>query len=266
MKLREMATAWLEANCPGIDVRQDFQQNFDRALQRNATCSFVLGSRLTRGRKPYLIYCFGGEFFAFALTPRQVARLGVQDNEMRCAEGPSHEVREPTVEPFVLIEQVKVDDADSLSRLQPITGTLQYRAKQVQLAPVAIKVDCEPPGRGRLSLYHHLSCLVPMEGNVKFSLLQLGDFLDAGGNQFASVLPLFFQIWTAPPPLPAPQGSQHSVASEMNLAWPAIPPAIAPTIPVGSPYPPASNAGASPSQTFDSRPISDIRAVLVEIS
>jgi hypothetical protein len=267
MKLREMATAWFEANCPNLEVQEDFQRHFDRAMQRDANCSFLVGRNLTKGRKPNLVYCFGSEFFAFELTPRQVARLGMKDNVMACAGGPPREVHEPTVEPFVSLKHIAVDNAESLSRLLPITGTLQYRAKRVLLDPVAIKVDCEPPGRGRVSMYHHLPCLAPREGTLKVSMHQIGDLYDASGKPFAGVVPLFFQIWTAPQqsPHPALQAFQQNVATGRTLHRPAVPATIAPVMPASSPYPPAYDPGPlAQSQPRQSVPISDIRAVLVE--
>lgn len=70
MLLRDLASAWVHSNCPLPDLQANFLDHFDRAADRGVTCSFTLGRELTRSGTSYLIYCYGGELFAFEFTPR----------------------------------------------------------------------------------------------------------------------------------------------------------------------------------------------------
>ena len=125
MALRELATAWVRANCPLPDVQENFLHQLDHAAQRGANCSFMIGRELTRNGKPILVYCFRDEVFAFVLTPIQSARLNVTDNMLVCAESPRVNEPVPMVAPVVWLEDVEVDNAAALDRSQPITGTLR---------------------------------------------------------------------------------------------------------------------------------------------
>ena len=71
MIVRELAAAWLQANCPRRDMQENFLQHLDQSLQGRLNCSFIIGRDLTVAGKPFLVECFGGEFFAFELTPAQ---------------------------------------------------------------------------------------------------------------------------------------------------------------------------------------------------
>ena len=250
MILHEMATAWAQANCVSVDVQNDLLRQLDRAVQRNVSCSFTIGDSLTKSRKPYLISCFSGEFFVFELTRSQVARLGMKDNELDCSPSARRETHGMFAEPHVWLQEVNVDRAAALNGEVPITGSLSYRAEQSILQPLEIRVVCEPLGRDSVTLLHRLSQLAPREGTVKFTLRKIADLLARGGKAYTGVVPLFFQIWTAN------QRAGH------RLPGPAL---DMPT--PGSPEAPPSSISLPPSNppAVPEKPISDIRAVLVDV-
>lgn len=282
MNLRGLVMAWVRKHCPGSDVQEDICQHLERALQRDATCSFTIGRDLTRSEMPFLVCCFSGEFFAFELTMEQAGRLQVRDNMLVCSEGPPQQDRLLSYEPAVWLENIAIDNAKSLDRSRPITGTLRYRTDRVLLDPSAIRVVCEPPGRGRICLFHYLFQLTPPEGAVMFSLPPLGDLLGQDGTAFKGALPLFFQIWTTaehdslstayfapsvvsgPPKSPWLQPASHT---DWQPMVPMSPWAIQPTTPASSCYPPPYDPWPHTAPpTGQEIPVSDIRAVLGEIS
>lgn len=261
MILREMATLWAGANIPCADVQATFIQRLEKAIQRRVTCSFIIGRKLTKSNKPFLVYGFRGELFVFELSPEQATRLGLKEDRMRCADS----VRPAAwnaIEPSVRLENIKVESSTELSREARITGSLSYRSEQFQSEPLALHVVCDPPGRGCRTLYHHLSLLMQPEGDLKFAVEKLGDLADKQGEKFVGIVPLFFQIWTAAElqgpqpaslefPRPTPVHTQ-STGFEARNRLPA-------SVRVALPEPP------QPQPLKLDRPVSDIRAVLVDV-
>ena len=281
MILRDLAAAWVRANCPWSDVQSNFLKSLDAAIESRVNCSFIIGHGVVGSGKPYWVWCFCGEFFAFELTPQQAARLRVPDQGFVCATGKRQYDQEQRPAPTVWIEHVEVNQAAVLDRSLPITGTLRYRTDQFLLDPLAIRVVFEPPGRRGHINFHHLHFLRPPEGTLQFSVTPFGNLLDDNGTPFTGILPLFFQIWTAGVPprpgfgpspfpqvvgMPAPQPNQpfHPLGWQPVAALPPFMPG--PVQPAASPYPPPYDPfGQANPPAQQERPISDIRAVLVEI-
>ncbi len=261
--LRDMVTTWARANCPTVEVQEYLLRQLDQAMQRNVSCSFTIGQSLIKTERPFMVRCFRGEFYAFELTLSQVARLGLKDDELAYSEGVSPEPLVSNAEPIVCLLDVAVDQATPLSREAPITGTLRYQAKQVLLQPLAIRVVCEPSSRNSKTLRHHLFHLAPREGVVKFVLQPLGNLINREGKPFVGIVPLFFQIWTEAelpgPVLPEPfKGTAFGKTANQR-------PRTQPGMPTHH-YPPLSIDHDPQSAAQVLRPVSDIRAVLVDVS
>lgn len=261
MILHEMATIWALANCSSAKVQTNFVEQLIQATLRQVNCSFAVGRKLTKSKKPYLVYCFSGELFVFELSPDQATRLGMDANGLVYGENALSELPIAKAEPTVLLREVKVDEAMKLDRNSPITGTLQYEAKQVSLQPVCIRAKYEPPGRNSVTKYHHLFHLAPREGTIRFSLAPIGDLPDRSDKPFAGLLPVFFRIWTdnqaqklqIPEPMPGKLGRAYRASPRTLQAPPQmLPPGI---------HNPQSNSPPLPDA-----PISDIRAVLVDVT
>ncbi len=281
MIVRELAAAWLHANCPRADLQKTFLQYLDKTLQHRLNCSFIIGRDLTVAGKPFLVECFRGEFFAFELTPAQADRLKVSAKTVVCCKSLFQHDHGPKAAPTVWLEHVGVNHADALDRSAPITGTVRYRTTQFPFDPIAIQVVCEPPDRPHKILFHHLFRLPGPEGTVQFSLDALGDLPDPSGTPFEGIVPLFFQIWmTKQPETPSPIQSALSAMHGVTRSHPPqspLPPGrpplgqLQPTLPksfapAASPFPPPFNPFQQvAAQATEERPISDIRAVLVEI-
>lgn len=290
MILRELAAAWVGANCPSIAVQKRFLHQLDDALGRSVGCSFVIGRNLTRSGAPYLVHCFCGELFAFQLTPQQAAGLNVADSQLVSARGLTAHVHEPRPGSLMTLEQVAIDGAEALDRSKPITGTLKYRTEQWWALPLALVVVCEPPGRTNVVLYHHLEQLAQGEGEVRFQLPSITQLRNRQGSPFSGVLPLFFQIcivgepektsqtslsgpgtWPAhgtpltKPIVPPPQLVKQKLGEQFTPPVPIptlMTPAtmVAPLFPI--PWHPEPDSGPNPNRI---RAISDIHAVLVEV-
>ncbi|HEV3006373.1 MAG TPA: hypothetical protein VGX78_18020 [Pirellulales bacterium] len=278
--MRGLASAWLRANCPSLDVQERFLEQFDQAVGRNMSCAFTVGRDLTNSGKAFLVHCFSGELFAFELTAQQAGRLKVENTMLVCSQSWSGRGGEPKAEPVVWLEEVAVDNRGALDRLSPITGTLRYRATQPWLDPLVIRGVCLPTGRGSITFFHHLVALVPLEGTVKFSMGPLGALEDQEGTSFGGAAPLFFQIWTkverdrhSIPVSPAahlpgarkPRQPRPGLPSSPQMSpipsWEMEPLNFDPG-PLADPFDPARQAASAAHQE---RPISDIRAVLADI-
>ena len=254
------------------------------AIQSGVNCSFMIGRNLMKSGKPFLVSCFGDEFFAFELSPRQATRLGIVPNTLVSARGLQKNSLVPRPAPTIWLEQIEVNQAAAIDRGLPISGTLRYRTDQFTLDPLALRIFVEPPGRTNRTDYFHLIGLRPPEGTLQFSVAPLGDLLDRSEMPFASIFPLFFQIWTTVDPLatgidsfpilPA-AGKPFSQPKQPVIpqAWQPVSPfqslLRAPMQPATSTYPPPydpiGQAITTP-QAQHEKPISDIRAVLVEIA
>jgi hypothetical protein len=288
MIVRELAVAWVEANCPSTDVKSDFLRRLDDALGRSVGCSFVIGRNLTKSCVPYLVHCFCGELFAFQLTPQQAAGLNIGDSQLVSARGLTAHSHEPRPGSLVTLEQVTIDGAESLERSQRIRGTLKYRTDQWWAMPLAIVAVCEPPGRTNTVLFHHLDQLTQGQGEVHFQLPPMHELRNQQGSHFTGVLPIFFQMCivgepekTVPSalgfsdpahrsPQLAPFGAPPQVVQQ-KLGEPFVPTSPLPTLMTpetmvapsfSDPCSPAANSSPNPSRL---RVISDIQAVLVEI-
>jgi hypothetical protein len=289
MILRELATAWVRANCPNADLQRDVLQWLDEAIGQGVGCSFMIGRNLTKSGTPYLVHCFCGELFAFPLTLQQASGLNLGDSKLVSARGLTAHAHEPRPSALVTLEQVAIDGAEALDRSQPIKGTLKYRTNQLWSLPLALVAVCEPPGRMNVLLYYHLNHLAQGEGEMRFQLPVMDKLRNREGGPFTGVLPLFFQInivgepekgaKTAPgtpaqahrsPPI-SHAGAPPPVVRQ-KIGEPFIPTSPPPTLMTPATMVPPSFP-APWSQEAESRPnpnrlraISDIHAVLVEIA
>lgn len=294
MILRDLATTWVRANCPRVEVQDDFLKWLDNALQRGVGCSFVVGRELTRSGHPFLVYCFCGELFAFQLTRQQAARLNPRENTLLSVRGLNEQSHGPHPEAPVRLEKVVVDNAQALDRSARVTGAVTYRTERHWFVPLAVQAVCEPPGRTNMVFYHHLLGLPQGEGEFRFSLSPLGDLRDRKGKPFIGALPLFFQVVLAGepekeppqspsrkpwelhqhghrPPTPQPAPSKKNVLGEPFVTPSPIPVVV--TADTLKPFPPMPampsihaphlTPAAPDPQRF--RAVSDIRAVLVEV-
>jgi hypothetical protein len=262
MILREMATLWVRANIPYADVQAIFVQHLENSIRRQVTCSFTIGHKLTKSNRPFLVYGFRGELFVFELSPEQAHRLGIKETEIRCADSIRPATWNQAIEPMVRLDNIRVEGSTSLDRESRITGSLSYRSERSFLEPLALRVVCDPPGRGCTTFYHHLSLLKQPEGDMKFATDKLGDLTNKQGEKFVGIVPLFFQIWTAAE-LQNPQPA--------SLAFPKPTPVhVQPAgfeprnrLPSSARVAVSEPSSAQPPKL--DRPISDIRAVLVDV-
>lgn len=268
MGLRELAAAWVRANCPNPAVHKDFLHHLDRAVAHGVGCTFLVGRELTKRAKPMLVACHCGELFAFDLTIPQAEQVRVKNDMLVCSLGATQQNHSPKPEPLICLEAVEVDRAERLDPNEPITGTLQYRTIRPLLGPLAIHVTCEPPGRASITLYAYPPALHLPVGAVRIAFSKLGDMCDREGVRFAGAVPLFFRIFTAEEPVMpivparvAPTAPRHASPVPASGI-----PSIKPVSPASSAFPPPYDPRPpfAPASA-EVRPISDIRAVLVEV-
>lgn len=281
MSLREIVAAWARANCPREDVQASLLGSLDHSMPKQRMCTFTIGKLLTRSGKPFMVSCFGGELFAFELTDDQVKRLEVEDAMLVHSEALHAQSHRSAANPVITIEQVVVDAAQEVDRAKPITGTLRYRSKQILSRPLVVRVALERPGRGSVTLFHYLYDLYPAQGEIRFQLRALDESYHPDPKQRSprQATPLFFQIWTtsqlgpasgAPPPGRAPVPGTWPGAPSGPRSTPPhwmLPPLPPPVQPRSTPFPPAyASSPLAALPDANESPLSDIRAVLVEIN
>jgi hypothetical protein len=260
-------------------VQADILRRVDQAFEQRVGCSFAVGHELTRTAKPYLACCYCGEFFVFELSPSQVACMDLQPKMIVCVHTFSEQDHGVKPAPVVYLEEVQVDHADALDAIAPITGTIRYRTDEFFTEPLVIKAVCDVPGVASMELYHHLFSLIPPEGTIRFTLAAIGEVPFPSKEPIAGVLPLYFQICTpgdktnppSPPPTPFTHPKSKPAKPTHAPTWkPAGMPGwsgIKPVAPATSLYPPTYDPGPQvPASPSPERPLSDIRAVLVEIA
>lgn len=201
----------------------------------------------------------------------------MNDNMLVCWPGATRQDHGSKPEPLVSIEEVDVDHASSIDRSAAITGMLRYRTNRLLLELLAIHVTCEPPGRASLTLYSYPPALHPPAGAVRFAFSALGEMPDRYGIPFTGAVPLFFRVFTAEAPaMPsisphvAPKMGETSAAQLLARPHHSTPPSglpsIKPAMPAPSLFPPTYDPGVlSPPGATEVKPVSDIRAVLVDI-
>lgn len=291
MSLREIAKAWVKANCVSTDVQNEFLKRLDDALHRSVGCSFIVGQELTKSKQPYLVYGYCGEFFAFQLTPIQATRMKVQGRSLVASLGRKPQNHESHPEPLVQLMDVKIDSAEHLDRSTRISGSLSISSGQLWAMPLAVQAVCSSPGSNSVILYHHFDQLPRGEDVLRFSLPPLTDLKDSAGRPFAGLLAMFIQIGIVGEPetnsklnsnglpkaptygQPAPVHPNMSTPGAMvqqRLGEHFVPPSPVPSLmtPDTMNFPPRSNAVPlpplmEPSHRF--RAISDVAGVLGQL-
>ncbi len=122
----DLAAVWAEANCPDRRMRRDFNNAVTQAVEANGNVSLAIGWKLTKTGKPYLVYIFAGNFFAFALTPWQAANLKIAPGGMIRTDL-SHSLpalRE--LDHAFSINSLEIDNARQVDVSAPLTGRLCY--------------------------------------------------------------------------------------------------------------------------------------------
>lgn len=240
MSLSNLATTWIQANCPRSDVQEQMLCRLQEAMQRGVGCTFLLGRQLVKSGKPFMVTCFCGELFAFQLTPQQASKMNVADDMLVSSPGLSPHFHAPRPEVSVRLTQVEIEGADALDRSAPITGTLTCEADRWWLTPVAIQAVCEPAGRTSVVLYHHLYDLHAGVHTIRFALSAPHNLCDRRGEPFVGVAPLFFQICLVGEP------AELNFAPELSPPMPSFPVTPAPRPKLGEPY-----VSSAPKAFFD---------------
>lgn len=252
----DMAKIWVEASCPIPKVRVDLLRHLKEALDRGVGCSFLLGSDLTLGGKPTMVYCFCGELFTFELTADQAQNLRLEPGLLVASRGLSQQDHESRPEPLVRLNRVDVVNGHALDRRAPIEAVLTYQTDRWWQPPLIVRVTCEPAGCTRKVLYHHLHSLLPGEKTIPVSLSGLDGLQDRHGQPLTGILPLFFEVCQAEAPEKEPETGPLSLTPPQPQAgFPAM----------GSLPGPFGLPLGQPSQPPEYESISDIRAVVVEI-
>ena len=153
--IEKLAVAWADATCINSKMRQDFMREVTLAVESNIDLSLAIGWKLTKSRKPYLVYLFAKHFFVFELTGQQAKNIGVEPGGMRGTKL-TLAISAPTAADFpFVINQLEIDNCRKLDGSARITGRLHYELTNQFIEPVAIvlEVSLKPGTIKRLFTY-----------------------------------------------------------------------------------------------------------------
>jgi hypothetical protein len=122
-------------------MRRDFVREITQANESNIDLSLAIGWKLTKSRKPYLVYLFAKHFFVFALTGQQAKNLKVDPGGMRGVKLTLSIPTPPATNFPCVINQLEIDNCRKLDGSARITGRLRYELTRPFIEPVAIVLE-----------------------------------------------------------------------------------------------------------------------------
>jgi hypothetical protein len=196
--LRDLAAAWLRKNCPNPKLQRDFMRQLDEAEQQRMNCSFVIGSGLVRNRKPYLVHCFGGEFFAFALRPHQARNLREAPGLMHYMPGSPRVDPDPGFPARVALDRLHLDHASHLCNADRITGRCRYwmEGNWLQAYCACLRYDM-PDSATVASWFYPTEPLCP-EGTIEFNVDPVWNPDQPGVPSWSGTTVAFLRLFTMP--------------------------------------------------------------------
>lgn len=125
--LRKKALDWLKAN--NVEKRDNSQivtkleKPIDEFVKGRHNFTIILGPRLTKDNKPYMVCGWAGDFFPFALTDAQARAIGLKPLGLRA--NANRRYGKPAGAPAARLSDLKVPGANSLDGGHPIKGTVK---------------------------------------------------------------------------------------------------------------------------------------------
>ncbi len=196
--LRNLITTWAAANVPNPVVRRDLIRSADAAEAKQLDCYFLIGAKLTRKRRAYLMHCYAKELFVFQLTSSQAKNLGVRPAAMSCTEGnPSQSVNPETADALSL-DGLRLTDGVVVPAAAPIAGTCHYSATSQIAAPYALGLECALHGRARVMSWAYPAGRLEPEGTLSFAFASFGRL--GQEESWHGTTALFFRVFSLPNP------------------------------------------------------------------
>ena len=215
--LRERAIGWVKANCATAPLIANFTRQLDGAIAAGVNCSFVIGSKLTRVREPYMVYWFAGELFVFQLTRRQAMAMQVNGERMRFVRD-----ERPLDEPPAGRKVVSLDRFDPMpERLtqatQPITGGLRYELTGEAPAGYFAKLNFTLPGLATIASFDYPPMALAARGALEVTFPPPESWTQFGMPE--RVMPVFVRLFEMPHPTAVNSGRpiSNAVAALMQF-------------------------------------------------
>lgn len=128
---------WASRTCLESHPVKNMLECAEAARSQNCDCHFLLGSRLTKTNRAYLVYLLGCEFFAFCLTDEQTQAEGADCQRLWTSiDGPR--LIPPSRFPLHL-HRVEIEQEQKLNLRESITGHCLVRSEAQAVANVCLR-------------------------------------------------------------------------------------------------------------------------------
>ena len=153
--VHDLVVAWAEANLAIPAARQDFIRQSAQSLQRDEDCYFGIGPGITKKQKPYLVYLFARNLFAFTLTKQQANNLEAVDNKMFRTTRLKAGGLPLTIPMPIEISRLEIDGSSRLSGKATVTGRVHYEVAHTLMEPPVATLDFDLKGYCSPTAYFH---------------------------------------------------------------------------------------------------------------
>lgn len=204
--IEKLAVAWADATCINSKMRQDFMREVTLAVESKIDLSLAIGWKLTKSRKPYVVYLFAKHFFVFELTGQQAKNIGVEPGGMRGTKL-TLAIPAPTAADFpFVINQLEIDNCRKLDGSARITGRLHYELTNQFIEPVAIvlEVSLKPGTIKRLFTYPSHPFL-SKSGAIELGFSPIRGANDPATSTWHGATGAFCRFVTVPDPKATPE-------------------------------------------------------------
>lgn len=164
----QLASLWFRANCiPGMPISELLRQ-IDGANSRHQACWFQFGSNHMLSDNAWLIHIFKEELFAFALTPEQAKRSGLQPNDIKGQTTYCRRLEDP---PSTSVATLNSPDV-RFDRDGRISGCIEYTTVSLEprfaLDQLCLRVLLEWHNGLTLISYHYPRMAARRGGRIEF--------------------------------------------------------------------------------------------------
>jgi hypothetical protein len=190
--VKARVTAWLKENNrhgPGHAMVGQLSARVARQLDKGGGFELSLGAGLLKSGTPTLLTAWDGELFVLPYSPEQARALDLTAQKVEFRETGSR--RDPIRAPPLLeLAQPRIDGADALDTSRKITGSVQYRWREVFAGSYALRFRCTPGKQGTTRYFYLKAGLPAQDGAIAFTYGPL----ESAGPAYGGPVPVFFDV------------------------------------------------------------------------
>lgn len=189
--LRHLAEAWVTGRCPTGAPIQEMVAKVDSAASQGLNCWLRFGPQTTRNGRPYLVYCFEGELFAFELDRQQADLLQLVKGQVGFGTAGRRLTADPCERPAAQIARPLL----AIATRERISGIVAYEMPCNHMLPYCLRMTWDRPDGRTCDMYQHVDSPLMPFGAIRFEFsLKLPDY----GPISRTLSPLFFCLQSVP--------------------------------------------------------------------